>query len=159
MFGRIVAGEVRLNAYGRIVEAEWVKTSARRDNLELDAFVVMPNHFHAIVVIAGDSAGTARRAPTFEDFARPISGSLPTVVRSFKSAVTKRINESSLDSTAPVWQRGYYEHAIRNEHDLALTREYVMNNPLKWDLDEENPGNLRITAAPKPNDIRRFAGR
>jgi putative transposase len=81
-------------------------------------------------------------APT-EQFGKPISGSLPTIVRSFKSAATKLINELRSTPRAPVWQRNYYEHVIRNEDDLNEIREYILSNPVKWDLDSENPQNMK----------------
>ncbi len=69
------------------------------------------------------------------------SASLPAIIRSFKAAVTKRINELRAIPSKPLWQCNYYEHVIRNENDLNEIREYIVNNPLKWDLDGENPSN------------------
>jgi hypothetical protein len=45
-----------------------------------------------------------------------------------------------------LWQRNYYEHIIRNESDLGNLREYIRNNPAKWDEDSENPRNLAADA-------------
>ena len=104
----------------------------------------MPNHFHGILTIIGDGEGTARRAPTMERFGKPTSGSLPTIVRAFKSAVTKRINELCGTPGASMWQRNCYEHVIRSETDLAEIREYIADNPLKWELDSENPNNQSL---------------
>jgi len=118
---------------------EWIKTADIRSNIELDVSVVMPNHFHGILTIVDHCRGTVHRAPTLEQFGKPTSGSLPTIVRYFKSAVTRRINELRGTPYTPVWQRNYYEHVIRNETDLNEIREYIINNPLKWDLDSENP--------------------
>ena len=70
-----------------------MRTGDVRKNVGLDAFGVMPNHFHGIVVLTDDGRGTARRAPTLEQFGKPVGGSLPTILRSFKSAVTKNINQ------------------------------------------------------------------
>ena len=75
-------------------------------------------------------------------FGRPVSGCLPTVVGSYKAAVTKRINESRGTPGAAVWQRNYYEHVIRHEEDLRRIREYIAQNPLAWEHDEENPGRV-----------------
>lgn len=89
LFGDIVNGEMRLNEAGRIVADEWLKTAEIRDEIELDECVVMPNHFHGILVIydrGGTAPGTARRAPTVEQFGRSVSGSVPTIVRPYKSA-------------------------------------------------------------------------
>ena len=156
VLGDVVNGEMRLNELGQVVEMEWLKTAEIRDNVELDEFVVMPNHIHGIVVIteshvgatsrspliSGNCRGTARRAPT-EQFSKPTSGSLPTIVRSFKSAVTKHINEMRHTPGTPIWQRNYYEHIIRDEDDLHQIQLYIVNNPLRWDLDSENPENMK----------------
>lgn len=137
LFGEIEKGEMRLNDAGQIVFEEWMKTAEIRSNIELDACVVMPNHIHGIIVIEG--RGTARRAPTVERFGQPVPGSIPTVIRSFKSAVTKRINEMRQTPALQLWQRNYYEHIIRNDDDLSRIRQYIIDNPTRWDMDRENP--------------------
>jgi len=200
LFGDIVHGEMRLNDAGRVVADEWLKTAEIRTEIELDAWVVMPNHFHGILVIAcrgtacrardNDNAtlgtapttlgtapttlgtapttlgtapttlgtapttlgtapttmgtapttmGTARRAPTVERFGGPVSGSVPTIVRAFKSAVTKRINELRQSPGAKLWQRNYWEHIVRNEPELIRIREYIRNNPARWEWDQLCP--------------------
>ena len=139
LFGEVVDGEMRLSAAGRAVLAEWLKTADIRPYIELDAYVVMPNHFHGIVMITDGRRGTARRAPTTERFGRPVPGSLPTIVRSFKSAATKRINERRGTRGASVWERNYYEHVIRDDESLSRISEYIQTNPLRWELDRENP--------------------
>jgi hypothetical protein len=73
-----------------------------------------------------------------EQFGQPVSGSISTIIRSFKSAVTKRINEIRKTPGAKLWQRNYYEHIIRNENELNRIREYIANNPIKWEFDKEN---------------------
>jgi len=159
LFGQIVDGGMVLNDAGRIVSEEWSNTPILRPDLELDEFVVMPNHFHGIIIITGrDTAhradtipkGTAHRAPT-ERFGKPVPGSVPTIIRSFKSAVTRRVNEMRGTSGLKLWQRNYYEHIIRNETELNHIREYIINNPLKWDLDRENPARAR-RVAPLPKN-------
>ena len=149
-FGDIVNGEMMLNAEGQIVAEEWIKTAEIRNNIELDEWVVMPNHFHGILVI-NECRGTARRAPTVEQFGKPVSNSIPTIIRSFKSAVTKRINELRNSPGAKIWQRNYYEHIIRNEDELNCIREYITDNPLKWEFDKENPNvgtHVRVVREP-----------
>jgi len=81
----------------------------------------------ALMCIVDDGRGTACRAPTVERFGQPISGSLPTIIRSFKSAVTQRINK--LWKTSHTWQRNYYEHIISDEHALTRIRKYIADNP------------------------------
>ena len=84
------APEMILNDFGDIVVAEWLKTATIHAEIGLGEFVVMPNHFHGILILG---EGTARRAPTIEKFGQPVAGSVPTIIRSFKAAVTKCINE------------------------------------------------------------------
>ena len=148
LLGDIVDGLLRVNSWGEIVQEEWLRTEILRPAVALDDFVIMPNHFHGIICIANDGRdtelirrGTARRAPTREQFGRPVSGSLPTLIRAFKSATTKRINERRGTTGILVWQRNYYEHIIRNEEALKRAREYIALNPLRWHLDCENPQN------------------
>jgi REP element-mobilizing transposase RayT len=143
LFGEIADGAMRLNDAGRMVVEEWIKTAEIRVEIESDEYVVMPNHFHAILWIsdggAADGRGTVRRAPTVEQFSKPVAGSIPTIIRSFKSAVTKRINESRNTPGMPVWQRNYYEHIIRNDETMNRIRQYITDNPANWETDKENP--------------------
>jgi len=147
IFGEIIDGRMTKNLLGEIVEEEWLRTGELRPYVELDAAIVMPNHFHGIVMLMDadegtappTDAGTARHAPTKRAFAESVSHSLASVVGSFKSAVSKRINGLRGTPGSVVWQRNYYEHVIRNEHDLQQVREYISNNPAKWELDRENP--------------------
>jgi len=139
--GNVVDGETRLTGTGMIAAGCWEEIPKHFPNVALDAFVVMPNHIHGILMIRRD---TACRVSTVERFGKPVANSLPTIIRSYKSAVTKQVNELRRSPGSPVWQRNYYEHVIRDEKDLNEVREYVTNNALKWDLDSENPANLEI---------------
>ena len=151
LFGHIQNGEMRLNDYGRLAHDEWLKTAEIRRNVSLGAFVVMPNHVHGILIIHDDSlpipddrgtrhrvptnGGSAGRAPTFEQFGKPTSNSIPTIMRSYKAAVTGRIRQTSGSSGFSVWQRNYYEHVIRHEKAFLEISEYIKNNPLNWKDD------------------------
>jgi len=137
LFGEIVDDEMRLNKYGAVVHQGWERTGHIRENVEIDMFVVMANHIHGIIVIPG--RGTLPRAPTAERFGKPTSNSVPTIIRLFKSTTTKRINEMRSTPGVPVWQRNYYEHIIRDDKSLNQIREYIVNNPLQWAMDRENP--------------------
>lgn len=142
LFGHIINGIIELNDAGKIVADEWIKTAELRHEIELDAWVVMPDHFHGILIInrgQSNRRGTALRAPTGERFGKPISGSIPTIVRSFKSAVTKRINALQNTPGTILWQRGYWERVIRDEFEMDRIREYIRDNPLKWQLDNNIP--------------------
>jgi len=142
LFGEIMNGEMRPNEFGRIVRDEWVRSAEIRAEIELGEYVVMPNHFHGMVMVK--CRGTARRAPTAEQFGKPVSGSLPTVVRSFKSAVTNHINAIRQSPGAPVWQRNYYEHIIRDDADYHRIAEYIADNPRRWAEDTLHPDNVMV---------------
>ena len=147
LFGNIVDGKMRLNALGKIVAEEWNKTSSIRANVELDAFVVMPNHIHGIIILNDDGGITSARyrrgelqfAPTYTNpkFKSP-SQTIGAIVRGFKSATTKRINALRNTYGVPLWQRNYYEHIMRGEKDYNAICEYILNNPLQWQYDSEN---------------------
>ena len=150
-FGEVVNGEMRLNALGQIAHDEWFKTATLRPYVELyeDEFVVMPNHVHGIIWIHKNDGGEIaaivgvrrRRAPTndnLEQFGKPLSHSIPTIVRAYKSAVTYAVNALQNQRGAVLWQRNYYEHVIRDEKDLQAKRDYILSNPLNWKDDDEN---------------------
>jgi len=137
-FGQTVEGKMRLNEIGEIVQECWRNIPKHFPSVLVDEFVVMPNHLHGVLFIEDDS-GTACRAPTAESFACPTHLSLPTIIRSFKSAVTRAINLRRKTRGRKMWQRGYYERVVRDEKELSKAREYIVNNPLKWELDKENP--------------------
>jgi len=99
----------------------------------------MPNHVHGVLLLPGDPADTACRVPTTETFRKPLVGSLPTIIRSFKGAVTREINSRARPQRVHVWQPRYFEHVVRNEASLRRIREYIATNPLRWYLDKENP--------------------
>jgi len=167
IFGNIFDGLMVLNEQGKCIEKAWLETATKRPNIKLDEFIIMPNHFHGIIWITDEahfhrrdtacrapyayrapridffprSLGTACRAPQpdlkCERFGRPVSGSLPTIIRSFKSAAGKYVNESRGSPGTPVWQRNYYEHIIRDNDELQKIMEYICCNPKNWQSDEE----------------------
>ncbi len=155
LFGRVVDGKMMLNEWGRIVRDEWLKTAEMRPRVVLDEFVVMPNHVHGIIILVDNNgrdtlrrgtlqrAPTIKRAPTIERFGKPTSDSIPTIVRLFKSATARRINQRRGTPGIPVWQRNDYEHIIRNDKSMNRIRQYIAENPLRWHLDRENPKQYR----------------
>ena len=135
LFGEVIDDEVKLNALGRIAAEEWLKSAQVRTEIELDTWVVMPNHIHGIVMITDDRRKSDRSvAPS-----GPRPRSLGALMAGFKSAATKRINTMRGTPGASVWQRNYYEHVIRNESALNRIRQYITDNPAKWSEDPENP--------------------
>jgi putative transposase len=139
LFGAAIEGQMALNDMGRTAQACWDEIPAHFPHVELDTFVVMPNHVHGIIVVTDTGRGTACRAPTAESFGKPVPGSLSSIVRSFKSAVTRWIKQWRATPRQPVWQRNYFEHIVRNESTLDRIRDYIETNPARWALDRENP--------------------
>jgi REP element-mobilizing transposase RayT len=153
IFGKVEDGKMKMNEFGQSAEFVWDEIPQHFPNVEIDAFVIMPNHVHGVIVIK-ENGNIVK--PTRAQHAAPLrnkngskSGSLGVIVRSFKSAVTREINLQRGTPGVTVWQRNYYEHVIRDERDLERIREYIENNPLRWALDEENPEN-RIALTPNP---------
>jgi REP element-mobilizing transposase RayT len=109
------------------VQQGWQELPARFAAVELDAFVVMPNHIHAILVFSPPDGGAV--AP------------LGAVVRGFKSLTAVRVNRLLGRSGEPLWQRDYYDRIVRDDAELDRIRTYIVNNPLQWSLDTENPAN------------------
>ena len=141
LFGEVVEGRMRLSQVGSLVETEWGKTAQVRSYVQLDRYVVMPNHFHAILVFMGGKP-TSKPVPTEWNKAAPrlVAGSLGAVMAQFKSMVTKGSRTIGLQT--PIWQANYHEHLIRDEESLNCIRDYIDTNPLRWHLDQENPANV-----------------
>jgi putative transposase len=142
LFGKIVNEEMRLSDYGKVVEACWQEIPSHFPNVNLGAYIVMPNHVHGVLMIHA-GRGTIYRAPTQEQFQKPVPRSIPTIIRTFKASVTRRIGRE-YNSTG-IWQRNYYEHVIRNAKDLQNKTDYINANPLLWEQDDENPLNINPT--------------
>ena len=132
LFGRVVDSRVELNPFGRIVEAEWRRSEELRPELGIDAYIVMPDHIHGIVVLRTAARRTAPPQSSGEGHPRVIPGSLGASVRAFKAAVSKRINEARGISGVSVWQRGYYERVLSNRSELNHARQYITDNPATW---------------------------
>jgi REP element-mobilizing transposase RayT len=141
LFGEVIDGQMRRNALGDIVHAEWYATERVRPEVRLDAFVVMPNHLHGILEII-DVGARRRLAPTEGARSRPrgpAPGSVGAILGQIKSLTKKAINKARGTPGRPVWQPNYHEHVIRDENELQRIREYIFNNPLRWPWDRENP--------------------
>jgi putative transposase len=157
LFGDVVNGEVVMNGFGAVVDYQWRQIPRFSPNTMLDEFVVMPNHFHGIVIIVGDETNVGAKhpclnsgkadgidtggcfAPTTERPHGTAPGSLSAVIQNFISVTTRKINRMRRTPGRKLWQRNYHEHIIRNDAELNRIREYIRNNPLKWAEDRENP--------------------
>ncbi|MCJ7523957.1 MAG: transposase [Candidatus Aminicenantes bacterium] len=148
LFGDICKGKMILSTAGKIVHHEWLRTSMVRPGIELDAFVIMPNHLHGIISIrlrrgvplerpvdVGDENRATRQvAPTLKP------STIGAILGQFKSNSTKEIRESVYPGF--YWQRNYYEHIIRNGSELSQIRKYILENPANWNEDHDNPVNF-----------------
>jgi putative transposase len=154
LFGDVAAGAMRLNEAGQMVATLWDGLAARFPSVEIDRFVVMPNHLHGILVLDADAGAatteraTTRVAPTNVDpVGAPLVGAparLGDVVGAFKSLATTGYIGGVKAKGWPefrgrLWQRNYYEHIIRDEGALNRIRRYVDDNPARWEFDDENP--------------------
>lgn len=140
LFGEIKNGEMLLNEFGEIVMKYWDAIAGHFDNVETDEFVVMPNPIHGIINIVGAQFIAPFRKTTTEK--QGVINHAPTIgeiVRAFKAQCTHATNQIRNTSGIPLWQRNYYERIIRTEKELDQIREYIMNNPVQWELDDENP--------------------
>lgn len=145
LFGNIIQGEMILSVQGQMIEKVWSEMSIHYPGIETDRFVVMPNHIHGIIILnVGVSPCARPNNREEEQIQEPIpTMSLPDVIQRFKSLTTARYREGVLlhqwePFKGRLWQRNYYEHVIRDEESLNKIREYILNNPLNWEMDEEN---------------------
>lgn len=145
LFGEIVDGQMHFSDGGGIANACWQEIPDHFPQVELDEFIVMPNHIHGILWIVDDSIGgknvvAKNLLPLHLRTNAPIphgtSKTIGSVVRGFKIGVTKWFRQNTAKFT--VWQRNYYEHIIRNEHALNAIRRYIAENPLRWHWDRYN---------------------
>ena len=123
IFGQRIGESINLSPVGQIVQNEWLRTGEIRPDITLDEYVIMPDHFHAILFIkelfqteedlAAHRSAQLRRPPH----------SLGLIVAGFKSATSRSASKS-------LWQRNYYDWIIRNEQELNRNRNYIIYNPL-----------------------------
>jgi len=150
-FGTIENNEMILSEVGKIAAEEWKKTGSIREHIRLDEWIIMPNHIHGILIIdnppnaplpgstaRGRDALHASLAPNPHNKTHTLGGknNLSHIIRGFKSACTKRIKEAGLYLH---WQPRFHDRIIRNGRELNNIRQYIINNPAKWDSDRENP--------------------
>lgn len=148
MFGHIVDNKMCLNASGELIQKTWSTLPDRFPSVQLDAFVVMPNHIHGIIILADTRGPSPWQPPDMakvpERFrssvqakrdSHPIpSTRLGEVVRAFKGAATYHIRTTSNPTFA--WHARYYDHVIRSQKDLDRIRTYIVTNPARWAQDK-----------------------
>jgi putative transposase len=158
LFGTILRGAMVANGLGQMVEAFWHALPKRYPGIELDGFVLMPNHIHGVIALpsgssraAGQASACQTGAPiasakrvqasnTFE-WARRRRMLLPKITGYFKMNTAKRANLIRCRPGLPLWQRNYRKHVIRDELDLQRIRTYVAGSPGQWEADQLYPNN------------------
>lgn len=142
MLGDVPNHEMELNPYGQIVKEEWLKSSDIRPEIQMDSYIIMPNHLHGIVFITEDNQSQSSMETSGPKDLRhdlnpkgPARHSLGSFIAGFKSITTRRINDLRGTPGNPLWQRNYFEHIIRNTSTLENIRHYIDENPRRWETD------------------------
>ena len=158
-FGEIINQKMQLSQIGVIADILWHEIKNHTKNVDLDAFVVMPNHIHGILILNGENNNIKKtnnysvetlHATSLRNNTTPLNntppppnetmskispkpGSVSTIVRSYKSAVTKHANRLGYTFA---WQSRFHDHIIRNHRSFQQIREYIINNPVQWNKDK-----------------------
>lgn len=142
--GEIINGKMKFTVRGFIVYEFWLKIPHHFPNVELDQFVIMPNHIHGIIVIndelldkhdskGGDDTKGGETPPLRKKI------TLGQIIAYYKYQTTKIINKIDETPGLRIWQRNYYDRIIRHQKILDIARQYIFQNPLRWDKDPNNP--------------------
>jgi len=142
--GSIQEEEMRYSQHGEIAAQGWDFTSNHFQSVDLDWWVVMPNHVHALIVIQDSSKGSVLQpTPAISIDAKnlPITPQslLAKVVAHYKYHTTKKINLARNLPGVRFWQRNYYEHVVRSPESMQKILDYIMTNPMRWNEDQLNP--------------------
>ena len=129
---KIIAGEVYLGEFGRIVDETWCWLGNSYSHVEINEYVVMPDHLHGIITIMNDRRDGSRTVPTRKPLGR--------LIGAFKTVSTKRINQLRNTPSTRVWQSRFYDHVVRDDRDLRRIREYILMNPVYWH-EKREPNN------------------
>ena len=151
LFGKIDDHSMQLNNFGNILQRCWDQIPGKYKNIKLGNFVIMPNHIHGIIWIveaihespetkqtihkSSYKNGVIRELPLQVERRKML---LSKIIGRFKMNSSKLINNIRNSTGAHIWQRGYYDHIIRNDEDLNNIKQYIQNNPQNWDKDKNN---------------------
>jgi len=141
IFGAADEGNVILSPLGEIVRNCWVQIPEHFPAAMINEYVIMPNHLHGIIalgvgaryIVPCDPAARIR-----EQFQKPTRGTIPTIVRTFKAAVTRSARGVLKIRDQMIWQSNYFERALRDGKEVSLAKRYIVENPARWSWDEEN---------------------
>ena len=136
LFGEIQNERMRLSDMGQIADENWRAIPEHFPQVELGAYMVMPNHVHGIIIIQPVGAQYIAPLQTQPPHVKP--GSVGSIIRTYKAAVTRRIQKEL--NGGNIWQRNYYEHIIRNDEEHNRIHLYIESNIDNWEDDDENPG-------------------
>lgn len=132
---------------GAVADECWRAIPGHYPNVRLDAFVIMPNHVHGVLVVMGDNVGAIHESPpniganihgAVREPPLRLNPKIGKIIGRFKMNSAKQINILRGMTGVPVWQRNYYEHIVRDDDALNRIRQYIRNNPAQWDLDANN---------------------
>jgi putative transposase len=137
LFGRIEDAESRLSLIGEIAQDCWLQIPRHFPCVTLEPFVIMPNHIHGILTINKDGHGDAVPLHHPEGFQKAAAGSVPTIIRSYKAAVTYRVHADSMRRSIQVWQSNYFERVLLSGKEFLAASRYIVENPKLWHLDKE----------------------
>ncbi len=129
-FGEINDNQINLSDIGIIADQFWRSIPEHYPNTILDEFTIMPNHVHGIIIIDHQRQNHRQR----NTFSKPLSGSLSMIINHYKGAVTRWCKKSGISNFS--WQPRFYENIIRDEKSLHNIRQYIINNPMKWEQDD-----------------------
>ena len=173
LFGKVHGDAIALNRLGHVVENCWLALPDHFPNVTLGPYIVMPNHLHGILILqrptslgtAADNCSNAKvvhraqHAVPLQDnmlphdqrlreFGELAAGSVPTIIRSFKSAATRTVRRLLRKPNFTLWQRGFFEHVIRCEDDYEKTACYIRTNPVRWMFKRSQPKQSAINRLP-----------
>jgi len=135
IFANINAGELALSAAGELAKKVLLALPDHYPAVEIDEFIFMPNHLHAVLVIgAGPPGGLVLPEPGLRQY------SISEIVRGFKTYSSRQINLLFHTPGSQIWQHGFYDHILRDAEDLRRVRAYIRDNPRKWFEDVEYRG-------------------
>jgi REP element-mobilizing transposase RayT len=134
-FSHVINNELVLTEYGKILDEIW-NNLPKYYNVELDYYIIMPDHFHGIIII--DNSLKLKANEENKAF------SLSDIIGKFKSFATRKIRELLNAKIEFRWQKSFYDRIIRNENELLNIRKYIQENPMRWELEKNNPENLEM---------------
>ncbi len=127
-----------LSSVGEIVSDEWRRIAQARANVEIDHYVVMPNHLHGLLIITEKISANCKQCsegPLSAQRRGVPASSLGSIINQFKGAVSRSVWSNQMRSRTQIWQRNYYDHIVRDEASLNKIRKYILENPARWHDD------------------------